>query len=396
MMPIVLSSAQGSNVLDLDGNLYVDLAAGFGALLLGHRPARVARSLEIQAGRLWMALGDVYPSDAKIALVEKLSALYPAKGARVLLGQSGSDAVTAALKTAKLATGRPGVIAFEGAYHGLGYGPLACCGLRSSWREAFGDQINRHVVFAPYPAAPADSQRSLHAVSSALASGEVGAVLVEPILGRGGCIVPPSTFLSELAGLARTRGALVIADEVWTGLGRSGHMLASHAAGVLPDLVCLGKGLGGGLPLSACIGSEEVMRCWDRSGPEEVVHTATFHGAPLACATAIAAVDALRSSKLDQRARDVGGRAMDELSQVLSDVPGVRVRGAGLMIGIAFGTGATALAIQRRLLEAGYLVTMGGMQGEVLVLTPPLTIAESLLSDFARVLRSLLEGTVAP
>jgi 4-aminobutyrate aminotransferase/(S)-3-amino-2-methylpropionate transaminase len=392
MDPIVLASGEGSNVLDVDGNLYVDLAAGFGTLLLGHRPARIARALEMQADRLWMALGDVFPSDAKVALVEKIAALYPSKGARVLLGQSGSDAVTAAIKTAKLATGLPGVVAFEGAYHGLGYGPLPLCGLRASWRQAFADQTNPHVSFAPYPGSPFEADQALSAVSVALSRGDVGAVVIEPVLGRGGCLVPPPAFLHDLRVLTRKMGVLLIADEVWTGLGRSGHMLASQAADMHPDLICLGKGLGGGLPISACIGPEEIMRAWERPASEEVIHTATFHGAPIACATAIATLDAIRSGGLDRRSAEVGQRTLGALTEALAEVPGVIVRGTGLMIGIALGNAATALAMQRALLEAGYIVTTGGMRGDVLVLTPPLNISESLLEGFVGVLRGRLEG----
>src|SRR5262249_43920442 len=159
---------------------------------------------------------------------------------------SGSDAVSAALKTARLATGKPGVVAFEGSYHGLDYGPLAACGLKKSWREAFADQLNPHVVFATYPSRADQLDQSLSGVKAAIEAGEVGAVLVEPLLGRGGCVVPAPDFLTELRGLTRRSGVLLIADEIWTGLGRAGHMLSSVAFGVLPDLICLGKGLGGG------------------------------------------------------------------------------------------------------------------------------------------------------
>jgi 4-aminobutyrate aminotransferase/(S)-3-amino-2-methylpropionate transaminase len=392
MSPVVYASGAGSNVTDVDGNRYVDLAAGFGSLLLGHDPPRVRRALQLQVDRLWMALGDLYPSDAKIALTERLADLYPAKGARVLLGQSGSDAVSAALKTAKLATGKPGVIAFEGSYHGLDYGPLALCGLKKSWREAFHDQLNPHVVFARYPRTAQDLDASLSQVKAALESGAMGAVLVEPLLGRGGCVVPPPEFLTELRGLSRRAGALLVADEIWTGLGRAGHIVSTTAVSVLPDLICLGKGLGGGLPISACIGADEVMQSWRREPAEEVVHTATFHGAPLACATAIAMLDALRSEKLDVRSLEVGARWKDSLARSLSEVPAVEVRGSGLMLGIAVGRGATALALQRSLLEAGYLVTIGGSASEVLVLTPALTIAESLLDGFTTTVRGLLES----
>src|SRR5262249_49330266 len=152
----------------------------------------------------------------------------------------------------------------------------------------------------------------------------------EPILGRGGVIVPPPSFLGELRGLTRQKGALLIADEIWTGLGRSGHVLAStggadaeHAGStlVVPDIVCFGKGLGGGLPLSACVGADEVMQAWRREPSREVVHTATFFGAPLACATAIATLDVLRADKLDERAREVGARAKQGLTDSLRSVP---------------------------------------------------------------------------
>jgi 4-aminobutyrate aminotransferase/(S)-3-amino-2-methylpropionate transaminase len=397
MGPVVYASGIGSNVVDVDGNRYVDLAAGFGSLLLGHGAPRAARALQLQADRLWMALGDLYPSDAKIALTEKIADLYPAKGARVLLGQSGSDAVLAAIKTAKLATGKPGILAFEGGYHGLGYGPLAACGLRQSWREAFADQENPHVTFARYPRSEGELDASLSQVKSALAEGTTGAVLVEPILGRGGVVVPPVQFLVELRSLTRRAGALLVADEIWTGLGRSGHWLTAQAAGVLPDLICLGKGLGGGLPISACVGADEVMQSWRREPAEEVVHTATFHGAPLACATAIATLEALRVARLPERAAEVGARFKSALAKALREVPGVgEIRGQGLMIGVLLGSGRTALAVQRSLLEAGYLVTLGGMSSEVLVLTPALTISEDLLDGFVVTLRGLLEGGPRP
>jgi 4-aminobutyrate aminotransferase/(S)-3-amino-2-methylpropionate transaminase len=394
MAPIVYASAEGSNVVDVDGNRYVDLAAGFGALLLGHAPPKVARALELQADRLWMALGDLYPSDVKVALVEKVAALHPSKGARALLGQSGSDAVAAALKTAKLATGKPGVVAFEGAYHGLGYGPLAACGLKKSWREAFADQLNPHVSFVAYPRGARDLDRALSSVAKALERGNVGAVLVEPILGRGGCVVPPPAFLGELAALTKKAEALLVADEIWTGLGRAGDPLASTAMGVMPDLICLGKGLGGGLPIAACVGPDAIMQSWRRDANQDVVHTATFHGAPLACATAIATLEVLIADRLGERARNVGERVRGALARALSSVPGVtEVRGAGLMIGIELGSARVALAVQRSLLEAGYIVTLGGLAGEVLIVTPALTIAETLLEGFAAALRGLLEGT---
>ena len=389
---IVLATAKGSVVVDVDGNRYVDLAAGFGALLLGHGHPSVLRAAALEAERLLLALGDVHPSDAKIALMERLAALYPEKGARVIVGQSGADAVTAALKTAVLATGRPGVVAFRGAYHGLSYAPLAACGLRDGYRSPFAAQLNANVEFLEYPSDSDAAARSLEEAKRALSKGDVGAVLVEPILGRGGCVVPPPGFLAALAALAREHGALFVADEIWTGLGRSGALLRSHAEGVVADVVCLGKGLGGGWPISVCIGSDAVMRAWRRE--PEVVHTSTFAGAPVACAAAIATLDTLSRERLVTRSAELGGRTVDALAAELSTVPGVAaVRGAGLMIGVDLGPrpGAATLAMGRFLAE-GYVVSTGGGGREVVVLTPALTITEPQLAGFVAAAKSVLQG----
>jgi 4-aminobutyrate aminotransferase/(S)-3-amino-2-methylpropionate transaminase len=385
---IVYATARGSNVVDVDGNRYVDLAAGFGALLLGHGHPSVARVLELQSKRLFHALGDVYPSDAKVGLLERVARLHPEPGAQVIVGQSGSDAVTAALKTACLATGKPGVIAFRGGYHGLGYAPLAATSLRAGYRDPFAAQLNPHVRLVDYPAGDGDSE--LDQLRGALGGGDVGAVLFEPILGRGGCVVPPPGFMHGLCDLCSEYGAVSIADEVWTGLGRSGALLYSASQGAVFDLICLGKGLGGGLPLSACIGKRSVMAAWRRA--PEVVHTSTFAGAPLAAATALATLDTLERERLVERSEKLGERFRSELAEALGG-SGAVVRGAGLMIGIDLGPRpGAAFAMQERLLEHGYIATTGGGAREVLVLTPPLTIAESLLA--APELRAAVVGSL--
>jgi 4-aminobutyrate aminotransferase/(S)-3-amino-2-methylpropionate transaminase len=382
---IVYATGRGSNVTDVDGNRYVDLAGGFGALLLGHLHPAVQRVISLQSERLLQALGDLYPADAKVALLERLTRLYPEPGAKGIVAQSGSDALAAALKTAKLATGRSGVLAFAGAYHGLGYGPLAACGLRESYRSPFAAELNPHVSFVPYPARRSASE-SLEQCRTELATGAIGAVLIEPVLGRGGVVLPAPGTLGELARLAQEHGALLIADEVWTGLGRAGSLLASAAEGVVPDLICLGKGLGGGLPISAVIGRGSVMQSWRREA--EVVHTSTFAGAPLAASAAIATLEVLGKERLPERSAALGSRYLEALNQRLAGIPGVReVRGKGLMLGLDLGErpGAAARAM-RRLLERGYIVSTGGGLREVLVLTPPLNIAEDVLLASVEVL----------
>ncbi len=391
-LPIVLASGKGSNLFDVDGNRYVDLVAGFGALVLGHGAAPVLRAVAAQAERLAHALGDVYSADVKIALLERIAALHPGVRPRVLLGQSGSDAVTAALKTARLATGKPGVVAFEGAYHGLGYGPLAACGVRPSYRLPFADQLNPRVAFAPYPRADAGLDQALDAVERALRAGDVGAVVVEPILGRGGCVVPPRAFLGGVLEAAHRHGALLIADEIWTGMGRSGAMVKSSAMGAAADILCFGKGLGGGLPISACVGSEDVMTAWAQDvGGDGVVHTSTHAGSPIACAAAIATLDALNFRKLPARAREVGERALSAFRAAVGGAPGVVAgRGDGLWSGVELDGGDRGLRVARGMLEKGYVVLTGGARSETLTLTPPLNIREERLAEAAAALGEVL------
>jgi len=390
MAPIVFASGEGANVTDADGNRYVDLAAGFGALLLGHSHPTIRRAVDEQSDRLWLALGDIYASVPKVDLCERLVALYPRAGARVLLGATGADAVTAALKSAVLATGRVGVVACAGAYHGLSHGPLAACGFSPSFRDPFLGQLGVTVRFVPFPSRAADLRSSLSAVDDALRDGSVSAVLVEPVLGRGGCVVPPSAWLPELRAACDRSGALLICDEIWTGLGRSGSTLASVGAGVVPDLICLGKGLGAGLPISACLGSAQAMAGWAAHGGA-TIHTATHFGAPIMCAAACAMLDALGAERLAERSSEVGARWMATLRERTGG-KGVRdVRGCGLMVGVALdGGGARALGAMDRLLARGWIVLTGGVEGDVLTLTPPLNIDETLLTAFADALADVL------
>lgn len=386
---IVLARGVGSNLFDSDGNRYVDLAGGFGALILGHTHPEVIAALQEQSACLTQALGDLYPSEQKIALLERLCALYPGE-ARAIIGQSGSDAVSAALKTAVLHTGRPGVIAFSGSYHGLGYGPLSALDLRSSYREPFRAQLNQHVRFVPYPASEAEADATLQDVYQSLALGDFGAVLVEPILGRGGILVPPAGFLAELSEASRRAGALLVADEIWTGLGRSGSLLRACET-TLPDLVCVGKGLGGGVPVSAVVGRADVMQSWSRE--QEVVHTSTFAGNPLVCAAALTTLHVLERDRLVERSRDLGDRFRAALTDALAEHPlRPTVRGAGLMLGIEIsGRKGAGAALQGALLERGYVTSTGGGARDVLVLTPALNIAETLVFDFIPALLDALQ-----
>ena len=389
---LVYERAFGSNVYDVDGNRYVDLAAGFGAILLGHCHPELTEAVQAQAGKLTQALGDVFPAREKIAFQEALAKRAGSNYSRAILGQSGADAITAALKTAVLATGKPAVVAFAGAYHGLSYAPLALCNLRESYHKPFAEQLNPHVRVIPYPSNSAEGVAALEQTRSILATGEVGAVVIEPLLGRGGCVIPPDGFLASLLQLTREGGAISVFDEIWTGLGRSGSFLMANELGVSPDLICLGKGLGGGLPLSACIGSPGIMNAWQRQ--DEVVHTSTFAGTPLSAVAGAKLLAILERDALVERALGVGGAFIESLRQRLCSVRLVKeVRGRGFMIGIDLGPrpGIAAKAMQR-LLGYGWITSTGGGAREVLVLTPALTIDAALLEAATdAIYRTLLE-----
>jgi 4-aminobutyrate aminotransferase-like enzyme len=392
--PIVWAEARAANVRDVDGNIYVDMSAGFGAASVGHAHPRVVAAIAQQSQRLIHALGDLHPSDVKIQLLSRLAALFPAPDARVMLGLSGGDAVEAALKSALLFSGRPGVIAFEGGYHGLSHGPLAACGYSAAFRTPFAAQLNPHVRFAPYPHEPAALAATLAAVSGALerADPPIGAVLVEPLLGRGGVVVPPSDFLPALAALCQRHSALLIVDEVMTGLGRTGRMFAFERSGVTPDLLCLGKALGGGMPVSACLGRAEVMAAWGQSRGE-ALHTGTFFGQPLAAAAALASLDVITDERLAERAEQSGAELMDALRALRSRHPAIRdVRGQGLLIGVELTSGALGLRCVHALLERGYIAVPAAADARVVSLTPPLTITRPQLSGFVSALAASLEA----
>jgi 4-aminobutyrate aminotransferase-like enzyme len=386
--PVFWESARGSNVRDVDGNIFLDLTGAFGVSVAGHGNPAVLEEMRGQAERLVHGMGDVHPPARKVEFLEALARVAPWAESRAILGSSGSEAVEASLKTALMATGRPGILAFEGSYHGLTLGSLSVTE-GEDFRGPFRERLYPGVRFAPFPdplrmGALAGSH-SLAAVARGLEAGaggdEIGAVIVEPIQGRAGVRVPPTGFLRDLASLAREAGALLIFDEIFSGLGRTGSLFACLQEGVLPDLLCLGKGLGGGLPLSACIGPPEVMDAWPPSGGE-AIHTSTFLGHPLACAAGLSLLHELERGDLVSRSGRMGLEVIQGLQKGLAEVPEVvEVRGRGLFIGVEFAnpeslaplTGA-AVAVTESALRRGILALPAGKAGNVLELSPPLVI----------------------
>ena len=409
--PIGWRGARGANVVDVDGNRYVDLTGGFGAALVGHRNPQVVAAIRDASRRLLHGLADAAPHPLRMALAGALSHRGPIRNGRVLFATSGAEAIDIALKTALLATGHRGVVAFEGGYHGTSLGALRATG-RPAFREPFEDALAPATLRVPY----ADCYRcpyrlsyptcGLACLDAALAEVDgwnadparprIRVWVVEPILGREGVVVPPPGWLSALGKAARERRILVIADEILTGGGRTGREWASGP--LRPDLVTVGKGITGGLPLAATIGRPSLMKVWE--GPGEARHAATYMANPVAVAATWMALGEIRRLRLSERARAIGRRLRAGLGRIRRRHPVVGdVRGKGALWGIDFVTDratrepdpATASRISTALAERGYLALAGGRHGSVVSLTPPLVITDRQLDGFLAALDQALD-----
>lgn len=401
--PIVWSRGRGSVVLDLDGNRYLDLTGGFGALSLGHAAPEVARAVSAQSRKLTQGLGDLMPHEGREKLARRLVSLGGGHLDRALLASTGSEGVELALKTAHLATGRRRVVAFTGAYHGQSYGALAVTDYPGLGKP-FAAQLPSLAVRVPYPYAyRCPIARScggrcdlgcldgaMEIVDRELAGPDPpGAILLEPIQGRSGCVTPPPEYLPQLRQRTHERGLLLILDEVMTGAGRTGPFWAweRHGEAAAPDLLVAGKGIGGGVAIAALLGRRKVMDSWREhvlpSG--EAPHSSTFYAHPLACAGALRAIDRLAAPEIRAHVERVGAVLAEGLHALKASTPAIGdVRAQGLMAAVELvrdpSTRAPAPELTGRtvaaLLREGVLAYPGGVHDNVICFTPPLTITE--------------------
>jgi 4-aminobutyrate aminotransferase-like enzyme len=411
--PIVWDRARGVHVWDTEGRRYLDLTAAFGVAAAGHANSRVVRAGRRQMGNLLHAMGDVHPHALKASLAAELSRLTfgrwtrghsksRAHSGKTIFCNSGFEAVEAALKTALLATNRPGVVAFEGAYHGLGYGTLNATH-RDHFRGPFRRQLREFAAFAPFPAAASELAGLEKTLRRHLNTGTIGAVLVEPIQVRGGIRVPPRQFLPMLRRLCNRHGACLIIDEIYTGFGRTGEWFACEHSRVVPDIICLGKALTGGFPLSACVGRSDLMdAAWPVSNGE-AIHTSTFLGHPVGCAMALAQIAEIRRLGLVNRSARLGAFLLELLQSLVSHPEfGISVHGRGLLAGIELrlkgGAPATlaSLRIVKEMLHLGFIVLPEGAHANVISFTPPLTITRPQLVSAINALRLCLGPDQTP
>jgi 4-aminobutyrate aminotransferase len=394
--PLVVERGQGAMVEDPDGNRFLDFNAGIAVVATGHCHPRVVQAIQQQAARLIHMSGTDFYYEGLAALAEKLAALAPGEMARrVSFGNSGAEAMEGAIKLARFFTRREKLIAFFGSFHGRTLGALSLTSRKSVQREGFGPMIPG-AVHAPYPycyrcpfgQTPQDCavQCVKHIEDTLLKTisppGETAAIVVEPVQGEGGYIVPPQKFFDELTRVARENGILLICDEVQSGMGRTGKMWASEHFDLKPDIFSVAKGIASGLPLGATVARADLMT-WPPGA-----HASTFGGNPVACAAALVTIELLEESLMENAAR-MGAYLKERLLEWPARFPIVGdVRGLGLMIGVELvrdqKTKEKAPDLRERVVdlafERGLLILGAG--DSTLRLCPPLVISREQC-DFA-------------
>ena len=338
--PFVMSHGRGVEVWDVDGNRFLDFAAGIAVCSTGHCHPHVVQSVQ-QAAERFLHISSDYWHEGQVRLAERMAALAPlGEPAMSFFCQSGTESVEGALKLARYVSGRPRFIGFLGGFHGRTMGSLAFTSSKYTQQKGFFPTMPG-VTLVPYPnpfrplfAGEDQGQAVLAYIENVLFAGavppgEVAAVLVEPIQGEGGYIVPPASFLPGLRALCDRHGILLIADEVQSGIGRTGKMFACEHWGVAPDILTVAKGLGSGLPIGMVVAKKRVMEKWTRGA-----HGNTFGGNPLCCAAALATLDLVEGGYM-RNADDVGRYFRRRLRELMDRHPYIgEVRGKGMMIGM--------------------------------------------------------------
>jgi len=375
--PIFWDRAKNTNVWDVDGNRFLDLTSAFAVSSLGHSCPELITAFNDQSMQLMHGMGDVHPTAQKVNLCKKLSSItferWTGKSAKTILNSSGSESIESALKTASLATGKSGVISFEGCYHGTGFGSLSA-GAMPRFKDPFIKQLSDFGKIVPY------GNHGLDQVNDILLNENIGAIIVEPILGRGGKVVPENDFLPSLRNLCDEYNALLIIDEIYTGLNRTGKLFACEHWEVIPDIICLGKALSGGFPISACTGKATIMDHWPESDGE-AIHTSTFLGHPAGCAMALASLEIHSDPEISSEVTHKGNLFKELLENIDSALKG-SVRGMGLMLGLEIidhdskPNGPLASRIIPSALRSGLIILADGPDGHVIALAPSFTITE--------------------
>ena len=405
-VPVYAARAGGGVIVDVDGNTLIDLGSGIAVTNVGNAAPRVAEAVARQAHDLTHTCFMVAGYEPYIAVCEELNALTPGDHAKKsALFNSGAEAVENAVKIARSATGRNAVVAVEHAYHGRTNLTMALTAKNMPYKQGFGPFASEiYRVPTSYPlrdggcSGEQAAARAITRIESEVGASNLAALIIEPIAGEGGFIVPAPGFLPALAQWCRDNGVVFIADEIQTGFCRTGAWFACEHEGVVPDLITTAKGIAGGLPLAAVTGRADLM---------DAVHVGglggTYGGNPVACAAALGAIDTMRAERLADRAVELGAIMVDALRSLAERVDVVAdVRGRGAMVALELaepGTLAPLPALTKRIAarcaSEGVVVLTAGSHGNVLRLLPPLVISDELLSDGLAVLCGAVEAEAA-
>ena len=370
-IPVTIVKGRGAKVWDIEGREYVDCMAGYGVALVGHCHPKVVEAIKRQAERLLSCHASLY-NDVRAEFLEKLVKLTPKGLDKAFLSNSGAEAVECALKLARKFTGRKGIVAMVRSYHGKTMGALSAT-WESKYRAPF-EPLVPGFKFVPFGRA----DRLREAVDE-----ETAAVIVEPIQGESGIILPPEGYLKEVREICDEKGALLIFDEVQTGLGRTGKMWASEHWAVVPDIMCLAKAVAGGVPMGVTVARSDVMSSFKLGE-----HSSTFGGNPLACAAASAVLDVLVEEKLPERAVEVGGYFKQRLQELCGGLKLVReVRGLGLMLAVELRFNVIPRVIPNAA-SKGLLALYSGLN--TVRLLPPLVIEREEVDRACEVISQVL------
>ncbi|MDO8484293.1 MAG: aminotransferase class III-fold pyridoxal phosphate-dependent enzyme [Candidatus Limnocylindrales bacterium] len=405
------SYGEGHRLYDSDGKGYLDFANGIAVTALGHAHPRVTAAIHAQVDRLIGPISALGFAEPISRLAIELAATFPDPLDSVMFLNSGSEAIDGALKLARRVTGRAGIVAFRGGFHGRTYGATSVTTSNLNYRTGY-EPFLPGVYFAPYPAVyqefagdeEAASTASLSILRSLFASvvapSEVAAILIEPVLGEGGYIPAPASFLRGLRSLCDEHGILLIADEVQSGYGRTGAMWAFEHGGIVPDVVAVAKAIANGLPLSAIVSSRALQERWGRGA-----HGSTFGGNPVACAAGVAVLETIRDEDLLANARARGAELVAGLGKIAAEDDRIGdIRGLGLMVGVEFvrdrSTREPDASLPDQLMaacaDAGLLVLTCGRSHEVVRWIPPLNVTAAEISEaveiFGETLAALARG----
>ena len=399
-LPVYVERAGGGILVDVDGNSLIDFGSGIAVVNVGNANPRVAARVQEQVAQFTHTCFMVTPYDGYVEVCEALARLTPGEHAKKsALFNSGAEAVENAVKIARAATGRDAVVVFDHAYHGRTNLTMAMTAKSMPYKHGFGPfagEVYRAPMSYPFrEPAPITgeeaAQRAISIIEKQVGADEVACVVIEPIQGEGGFVVPAKGFLPTLAAWCRENGVVFVADEIQTGFARTGSMFACDDEGVVPDLITTAKGIAGGLPLAAVTGRAELM---------DAVHVGglggTYGGNPVACAAALGAIESIESDHLAERAQHIGDVMLDRLRALAAEHPQIGdVRGRGAMVAIELVTPGTtdpdpveAGRISAACHQQGVVTLTCGTYGNVLRFLPPLVISDELLTEGLDVIAS--------